>query len=328
MSPSRTTKIALGAAAAAACALLLAGCSSPGSSDPFAGFGPDPTIPPPHKGLLPQIGVPEVVGWSGTAKPVAPDGFTVTRFADGLDHPRWLLALPNGDVLVAEAAAPPKAIKEGGFRAWAAKLLMSRVGATTPSADRITLLRDADGDGVAETKATFAQGAAHGLKSPFGMTLVGETLYVANADGVVSFPYRPGQTSVTGAGTPVFSVIDVSRPWVDANPKESDFTYLAPGQPVTVTVDAFPDHVFKGMVGSLSPGTGAQFAILPPQNATGNFVKIVQRVPVRIYFDENDPAVRKLKAGMSSYVSIDTGHSRSLAALLGLASARAGRAGQ
>ncbi|WP_337185596.1 sorbosone dehydrogenase family protein [Phenylobacterium sp.] len=206
MSPSRTTKIALGAAAAAACALLLAGCSSPGSSDPFAGFGPDPTIPPPHKGLLPQIGVPEVVGWSGTAKPVAPDGFTVTRFADGLDHPRWLLALPNGDVLVAEAAAPPKAIKEGGFRAWAAKLLMSRVGATTPSADRITLLRDADGDGVAETKATFAQGAAHGLKSPFGMTLVGETLYVANADGVVSFPYRPGQTSVTGAGTPVFSL--------------------------------------------------------------------------------------------------------------------------
>lgn len=130
------------------------------------------------------------------------------------------------------------------------------------------------------------------------------------------------------AGTPVFSVIDVSRPWVDANPKESDFTYLAPGQPVTLTVDAFPDHVFKGTVGSLSPGTGAQFAILPPQNATGNFVKIVQRVPVRIYFDENDPAVRKLKAGMSSYVSIDTGHSRSLAALLGLTSASAGRTGQ
>jgi len=96
--------------------------------------------------------------------------------------------------------------KEGGVRAWAAKLLMSRVGATTPSADRITLLRDADGDGVAETKTTFAQGAAHGLKSPFGMTLVGETLYVANADGVVSFPYQPGQTSVTGAGTRVFDL--------------------------------------------------------------------------------------------------------------------------
>ena len=119
------------------------------------------------------------------------------------------------------------------------------------------------------------------------------------------------------AGTPVFSVIDVANPWVDANPKESDFTYVAVGQPVTLDVDAFPNHVFKGYVGSLSPGTGAQFAILPPQNATGNFVKVVQRVPVRIYFDQNDPSVANLKAGMSVYATIDTNHRRSLAALLG-----------
>jgi membrane fusion protein, multidrug efflux system len=125
------------------------------------------------------------------------------------------------------------------------------------------------------------------------------------------------------AGTPVFSIIDTSKPWVDANPKESDFTYVAVGQPVTVDVDAFPDHVFKGTVGSLSPGTGAQFAILPPQNATGNFVKVVQRVPVRIYFDANDKMVERLKAGMSSYVSIDTNHRRSLAALLGFSPALA-----
>jgi membrane fusion protein (multidrug efflux system) len=125
------------------------------------------------------------------------------------------------------------------------------------------------------------------------------------------------------AGTPVFSIIDISKPWVDANPKESDFTYVAVGQPVTVEVDAFPDHVFKGTVGSLSPGTGAQFAILPPQNATGNFVKVVQRVPVRIYFGANDKMVQKLKAGMSSYVSIDTNHRRSLAGLLGLSPALA-----
>jgi membrane fusion protein (multidrug efflux system) len=125
------------------------------------------------------------------------------------------------------------------------------------------------------------------------------------------------------AGTPVFSIIDTSKPWVDANPKESDFTYVAVGQPVTVEVDAFPDHVFKGTVGSLSPGTGAQFAILPPQNATGNFVKVVQRVPVRIYFDANDKMVEKLKAGMSSYVSIDTNHRRSLAGVLGFSPALA-----
>ena len=125
------------------------------------------------------------------------------------------------------------------------------------------------------------------------------------------------------AGTPVFSIIDIDNPWVDANPKESDFTYVAEGQPVTLDVDAFPNHVFKGSVGSLSPGTGAQFAILPPQNATGNFVKVVQRVPVRIYFDKDDPFVKKLKAGMSVYATIDTGHTRTLAGLLGMAPATA-----
>lgn len=125
------------------------------------------------------------------------------------------------------------------------------------------------------------------------------------------------------AGTPILTVIDDARPWVDANLKESDFTYIAVGQPVEIDVDAFPSHAFKGTVGSLSPGTGAQFAILPPQNATGNFVKVVQRVPVRIYFDYSDPAVKKLKAGMSSYTTIDTNHRRSLAALLGLSAAAA-----
>jgi membrane fusion protein (multidrug efflux system) len=125
------------------------------------------------------------------------------------------------------------------------------------------------------------------------------------------------------AGAPVFSVIDTAKPWVDANLKESDFTYVTVGQPVSIDVDAFPDHVFKGTIGSLSPGTGAQFSILPPQNATGNFVKVVQRVPVRIYFDGNDKQVQKLKAGMSAYTTIDTGHRRSLAALFGFSPASA-----
>lgn len=98
---------------------------------------------------------------------------------------------------------------------------------------------------------------------------------------------------------------------------------MAEGQPVDIEVDAFPDHAFKGIVGSLSPGTGAQFSILPPQNATGNFVKVVQRIPVRIYFDSNDNFVRKLKAGMSAYTTIDTGHRRSLGDLFGFAKAHA-----
>jgi membrane fusion protein (multidrug efflux system) len=127
------------------------------------------------------------------------------------------------------------------------------------------------------------------------------------------------------AGTPVFSVIDTAKPWVDANLKESDFTYVAVGQSVDIDVDAFPDHVFKGTIGSLSPGTGAQFAILPPQNATGNFVKVVQRVPVRIYFDNGDKYLQKLKAGMSAYTTIDTHHRRSLASLVGFLPAAASR---
>jgi glucose/arabinose dehydrogenase len=161
-------------------------------------------MPTAHTSLIPQVGVPDVVGWPAGAAPKAPAGFTVSRFAEGLDHPRWLLALPNGDVLVAEAAAPPSQgdATNPGIRGWIQKMLMERVKSAVPSPDRIILLRDADGDGVAETRTVFAQG----LKSPFGMTLVGDTLYVANTDGVVSFPYRSGQTAVEGTGTKVFDL--------------------------------------------------------------------------------------------------------------------------
>jgi len=184
--------------------VLVAGCTAPGSSDPLVGFGPSPPMPTAHTSLIPQVGVPDVVGWPAGAAPKAPAGFTVSRFAEGLDHPRWLLALPNGDVLVAEAAAPPSQgdATNPGIRGWIQKMLMERVKSAVPSPDRIILLRDADGDGVAETRTVFAQG----LKSPFGMTLDGDTLYVANTDGVVSFPYRSGQTAVEGTGTKVFDL--------------------------------------------------------------------------------------------------------------------------
>jgi membrane fusion protein, multidrug efflux system len=111
------------------------------------------------------------------------------------------------------------------------------------------------------------------------------------------------------AGTPVLSVIDDQAPWVEANPKETDITYLRVGQKATLDVDSFPNHTFKGTVIAVSPGTGAQFSILPPQNATGNWVKVVQRVPVRIAFDK-DEDTHLLRSGMSVNVEIDTGHSR------------------
>src|SRR4051812_48505983 len=182
---------------AACMAVVVTGCVASGSSDPLVGFGPTPPLPAPQSSVIPQVGVPDVVGWPAGGAPKAPPGFTVTRYAEGLQHPRWLLALPNGDLLVAEAAAPPGSgdRTNTGIRGWAQKLLMKMVGSAVPSPNKIILLRDTDGDGVAEARTVFAQG----LTSPFGMTLImngtaAGTLYVANADGVVSFPYQPGQT--------------------------------------------------------------------------------------------------------------------------------------
>jgi membrane fusion protein (multidrug efflux system) len=121
------------------------------------------------------------------------------------------------------------------------------------------------------------------------------------------------------AGTPVFSLIDDTRPWVDANPKETDITHLRVGQPVSISVDTFPGRSFRGTVAAVSPGTGAQFAILPPQNASGNWVKVVQRVPVRIEFASTED-VRDLRAGMSVTVDIDTGRQNTVLSALGLSS--------
>jgi membrane fusion protein (multidrug efflux system) len=121
------------------------------------------------------------------------------------------------------------------------------------------------------------------------------------------------------AGTPVFSLIDDTKPWIDANPKETDITHLHIGQPVSISVDTFPGRTFRGVVAAVSPGTGAQFAILPPQNASGNWVKVVQRVPIRIEFANNED-VRDLRSGMSVTVDIDTGRQNTVLSLLGLTS--------
>ena len=186
--------------------LALAACSS-GSPDPWVGFGPNPPLEEPKTGLLPTVGVPDVVGWPAGATPQAPPGFTVTRFAEGLDHPRWLLVLPNGDVLAAESSSEPsseKPKKKGGIdiRGFFQERLMKKVGSVQKSPNRIMLLRDADGDGVAESKTVFAEG----LKRPFGMTLAGGYLYVANDNGVVRFPYTDGQTQIEGVGEKVFDL--------------------------------------------------------------------------------------------------------------------------
>jgi len=174
-------------------ATTLLGCGETARLQRESGYGPTPTLPPPHPTLLPTVNVALAVGWAPGATPIAAPGTQVKAFASGLDHPRWLYVLPNGDVLVAESNAPRRD-DFPGLKGWIAGLFMKKAGAGVPSADRLTLLRDADGDGVAETRTVFAE---H-LHSPFGMALVGDDFYVANADALVRFTYRPGATHLDG----------------------------------------------------------------------------------------------------------------------------------
>ena len=181
-------------------ALSLSACGRPGSSDPLVGFGPNPSLPAPQKSLLPQVATAKVARWTVDEAPTAPAGFAVTRFAAGLDHPRWLYVLPNGDVLAAESASEPT--KPKNLKDRIAQMIQRHAGALQKSPNQIILLRDADGDGVAELRTVFVQG----VKRPFGMALVGDSLYVAADDAIVRFPYVEGQTEERGTGEKVFDL--------------------------------------------------------------------------------------------------------------------------
>ncbi len=177
-------------------ALALSACGEMAKLTVEEGSGPQPTLPPPRSTLIPTVHIAPAKGWSQGEMPLAAQGMRVEAFARGLDHPRWLLVLPNGDVLVAETNAPPKPEDSKGIKGWLTKLIMSRAGAGVPSANRITLLRDTHGDGVADTRFVLLDG----LNSPFGMALVGESLFVANTDAVLRFPYAAGSTHITEPG--------------------------------------------------------------------------------------------------------------------------------
>ncbi len=182
--------------------MALAGCGDTATLPVRAGTGPQPALPPPDPSLIPTVHIADAVGWQGGAKPTPAVGLDVAAFARNLDHPRWLLVLPNGDVLVAETNAPPKPKDATGLTGWVMKKVMARAGAGVPSANRITLLRDTDGDGRADMRSVFLQ---H-LHSPFGMALVGDTLYVADTDALLSFPYRRGETTITATVTRVMDL--------------------------------------------------------------------------------------------------------------------------
>ena len=182
-----------------ALASLLTGCGDSSRLPEQATVGPSPNIPEPEKWLVPTVNIAFAKGWPAEAKPETAGGLAVNAFAKDLQHPRWLLTLPNGDVLVAESDGPKRPGDGKGIRGWIYKTVQKWAGSGTLSADRITLLRDKDHDGVAETRTVFLQG----LYSPFGMALISNDLYVANADAILRFKYQDGATEISTPGEKV-----------------------------------------------------------------------------------------------------------------------------
>ena len=182
--------------------LAATGCTDRAFLTPEQAMGANPILPAPRQALIPTVNIAPAKGWPPGEMPMPMAGLAVTPLATGLNHPRWLQVLPNGDVLVAESNAPPKPDDGKGIKGIAMKWVMGIAGAGVPSANRIRLLRDADGDGRAEVITPFLEN----LHSPFGMALVGNDLYIANTDAVLKFAYTPGQTQIT---TPPVKVIDL-----------------------------------------------------------------------------------------------------------------------
>jgi glucose/arabinose dehydrogenase len=220
-------------------------------------MGPNPKLPPPSSSLLPTVNIPQATGWPDRRAPVAAQGLQVNAFAVGLDHPRWLYVLPNGDVLVAETNKPPKPKgKDGGIKGWFMKMFMERAGAAAPSANRVTLLRDADGDGVAEVKAPFLTG----LSSPFGMALVRDTLYVANADAVVAFQYRQGATRIDGPARRIGGLpAGRNHHWTKSLVANADGSrlYVGVGSNSNIAEYGLQEEVNRAAILEVDPATGA-----------------------------------------------------------------------
>jgi len=217
--------------------LALSACGERAELPVSAGTGPDPVLPPPRETLIPTIVLARAAGWAEGEMPVPAPGLAVQPFAAGLDNPRWLKVLPNGDVLVAESQAPKR--EGGGLQAWITGLIMTWAGSAGDSADRVTLLRDTDGDGRADLRSALLEN----LHSPFGMELVGEDLYIANTDALLRFPYREGQTRIDAPGEVIFEL--------PAGPINSHWTrnvIAAPGgAPLYVTVGSNSNVAENGM---------------------------------------------------------------------------------
>jgi glucose/arabinose dehydrogenase len=222
-----------------------------------SGFGPHPVLATPEQALIPVVDVRNGIGWAAGEKPIAAEGMSVVAFAQGLDHPRWLYVLPNGDVLVAETNAPPQPEDAKGIKGWAFKQLQAKAGAAVPSANRITLLRDADGDGIAETRTVFLSG----LHSPFGMLLVGNVFYVADTDAIIRFPYTAGQTEITAAATKVIDLPagPINHHWTKNLVANADGSklYVSVGSNSNVGENGIAQEEARAAIWEVDPKTGS-----------------------------------------------------------------------
>ena len=240
-----------------ACATLLlmgTACADTATLTVEQGTGPTPTLPAPNRSLIPTVNVAKAIGWPEGGQPKAAAGLQVQALATGLSHPRWLLVLPNGDVLVAETDSPPKETK--GIKGWFMNLFMKKAGSSTPSANRITLLRDSDGDGKVDLRTPFIEN----LHSPFGMALVGNTLYVANTDAVVRFPYKEGDTRITAQGIKVTDLPagEVNHHWTKsliASPK-GDKLYATVGSNSNVAEGGMAQEEGRAAIWEIRLDTG------------------------------------------------------------------------
>ncbi|MGN2245538.1 PQQ-dependent sugar dehydrogenase [Frateuria sp. GZRR35] len=239
------------------CLLALAACGVRARLPVAAGVGPEPALPPPNPSLIPTVNIAPARGWPAGGQPIAAPGLAVQAFARNLDHPRWLHVLPDGDVLVAETNAPERPEDGDGLKGWIMRRVQQRAGAGVPSADRITLLRDTDGDGIAETRSVLLD---H-LHSPFGMALVGDTLYVADTDALLSFPYREGATRIDAAGTRVADLPagPINHHWtknVVASP-DGKRLYVSVGSNSNVGENGLAVERDRARILAIDPATGA-----------------------------------------------------------------------
>ncbi len=177
--------------------VALLACSAPAKSPASLGVGANPDLPAPQQSLIPTVNIATAIGWPANTTPIAATDLIVSSFARDLDHPRWLYVLPNGDVLVAETNAPAKPDDNKGIKAKIQGMVMKRAGAGVSSANQITILRDTNGDGIADVRSVLLKD----LNAPFGMALVGNKLYVANSDAIMMFPYTSGDLQISAPGT-------------------------------------------------------------------------------------------------------------------------------